>query len=109
MSHKYKNLGGVLFKAYRAFIRIKCSTHKREKVSVNVSPLLRATAGDSLLAEGGELYKEAKLRVSRAWQYATPHAFACMALAVLLWNTDSAPPALKTTCHCPVRLVGLVL
>jgi hypothetical protein len=59
---KKKSWESFLFKAYRIFTRIKCSTHKR--VSVNVSPLLNATAGDSLLAEGGELDNGRKLKAS---------------------------------------------
>lgn len=50
-----------LSKAGRDIAGIKCSAHKNDKVSVNVSPLLRATAGASVLAEGGGLYNQAEL------------------------------------------------
>lgn len=103
---KQKSWESFLFRVYSAFIRIKCSSHKRDKASVNASTLLRPTAGDSLLAEGGELYNEAKLRVSRAWQYAAPHAFASKALVVPLWNIDSVPPAPKSTCPLPSKACG---
>lgn len=49
------------FKAGSVIDGINCSAHKNDKVSVNVSHLVRATAGVSVLAEGGELYNQAVL------------------------------------------------
>lgn len=61
MSPKCRDLERFLFKAGRDIAGIKCSAHKNDKASVNVSPLLKATAGDSVLAEGGELYNQVEL------------------------------------------------
>ena len=49
-----------LSKAGRVINGIKCSAHKNDKMSVNVSPLVRATARDSVLEEGGDLYNQAE-------------------------------------------------
>lgn len=60
-----KNLGRVFSLKLTEFsLESSVPAIKRDEVSVNVSPLLRATAGNSLLAERGKLYNEAKLQVS---------------------------------------------
>lgn len=57
---KQNSWESFLSKAGRDIAGTKCSAHKNDKVSVTVSPLLRATAGASALAEGGELYNQAE-------------------------------------------------
>ena len=59
-TEKQNSRESFLSKAGRDMAGTKCSAHKNDKVSVTVSPLLRATAGASVLAEGGELYNQAE-------------------------------------------------
>ena len=59
-TEKQNSWESFLSKAGRDMAGTKCSAHKNDKVSVTVSPLLRATAGASVLAEGGELYNQAE-------------------------------------------------
>ena len=51
-TEKQNSRESFLSKAGRDMAGTKCSAHKNDKVSVTVSPLLRATAGASVLAEG---------------------------------------------------------
>lgn len=61
MSPEHRNLERVFFPKLADIAGLKRSAHKNDKVPVNVNPLLRATAGASVLAKGGELYKQVEL------------------------------------------------